>query len=130
MNEIATRRETVPDTSEAGALARRLAAAFRSELEYHKKECRRSSPEALARAEELFPPDWRERALSGPCEEVTWDNLWRLAEENPELMACRWEELKREALDELRSGHRAAGAIEGYHATPWRRAQFLAVWEE
>jgi hypothetical protein len=50
-----------------------------------------------------------------------------LADSDPDLVAKRWEEIKRAALDELRSGHRAAKAMDGHESHCWQRAQFLAV---
>ena len=58
-----------------------------------------NNPEALAKAQEPCHPDYRERALHGPCEDISWDNLEYLAEESPDLVARRWEELKRAARE-------------------------------
>jgi hypothetical protein len=43
------------------------------------------------------------------------------------MAAQRCAEVKGQVLLELRSGHRAAKAMEGYGSNAWTRAQFLAV---
>jgi hypothetical protein len=53
-----------------------------------------------------------------------------VARTDPDRAAARWEEIKRAALDELRTGHRAARAVETANIVAWRRAQFLALREE
>jgi hypothetical protein len=68
-----------------------------------------------------------ERALHGPPDQVTWWALEAVARDAPEQALGRWEEVKQAAREELRSGHRAARALEGYGGSCWGRAQFLAV---
>jgi hypothetical protein len=130
MKTLLSREVAATDTQEAGSLARALVSAYRSRLDFHKREYLRSAPEALTRAEEDIEPDLRQRALEGPCEDTSWDDLQRLYEENPVLMLMRWQEMKQQALEELQNGHQAACTVEGFNSTPWRRAQFLAVHEE
>lgn len=50
-----------------------------------------------------------------------------MVEQAVAVAARCWENLKQQALDKLRTGHRASGATEGYNSTPWERAQFLAI---
>lgn len=51
-----------------------------------------------------------------------------MSEADPKLAVQRWEEIKREALAELKSGHRMAQTMEGYYdAGPWEKAQILAI---
>ncbi len=65
--------------------------------------------------------------LKGPADQVSWHGLGHLARNDPETASRRWEEVKAQALLELRSGHRAAKAMEGYGSNAWTRAQLLAV---
>lgn len=119
-----------PVPSEASALAREMAAAYRGLLEYYRDQYQLAPPAALAKAELSFRPEYADDLLRGPADQVTWHGLAHLAEHRPELAQRCWERVQREARDELRSGHRAAKAMEGYYSHPWRRAQFLAVRED
>jgi hypothetical protein len=116
--------------SEASALARELAAAYRGLLEYYREQYKLPPPEALAKVDSPFPPYLEENAVHGPADQVSWHDLGRLAEHKPELAEQCWERVKQAARDELASGHRAAKAMEGYYSHPWKRAQFLAVREQ
>src|SRR5262249_22200731 len=87
-----------------------------------------SHEEAVRRASE--PPDVGQRALDGPPDQVSWFDLDEVARTDPDRAAARWEEIKRAALDELRTGHRAARAAETVNDGAWHRAQFLALREE
>jgi hypothetical protein len=68
--------------------------------------------------------------LSVPPDQVSWFDLHTIARTDPDRAAARWEEIKRAALDELQTGHRAARAIETVNNDAWQRAQFLALREE
>jgi hypothetical protein len=114
------------EAQEAGQLARELAAAFARMIEHYKEIYKLSPPEALAREQEVSP-DYVPRVLNGPADQVSWYDLNYLARRHPEKAALRWEEIKAEVLDELRSGHRAAKTMEGDGSHCWTRAQFLAV---
>jgi hypothetical protein len=114
------------DAQEAGTLARELAAVFKGLLDHYKDVCKLSPPEALARVQEPLP-HYEDDILKGPADEVSWHGLEHLAQRDPEKMVQRWEEVKAQALLELRSGHRAGKAMEGYGTHCWTRAQFLAV---
>jgi hypothetical protein len=83
-----------------------------------------SADEALATAKTVLSGE-AARALKGPPEGVSWRGLRLLAERDPEAAARRWEEIKRAARDELRSGHRAARAF--VDNSPWERARLLAL---
>jgi hypothetical protein len=118
--------EAINDAEEAGTLARELATAFRGMIEFCKEAYKLSPPEALAKALEASP-DYEASILNGPADQVSWIGLEYVAQQDPGKAARRWEEVKGEALAELRSGHRAAKAMEGYGTHCWARAQFLAV---
>jgi hypothetical protein len=130
MNEVAVKQEPSPGGREVKALARELAASFRSSVDYYKKKLSLSAPEAVARAEEPCTLGDELRVLDCPPEEVAWGDLEDLARKSPERALLRWEEVKQAALDELRSGDRAARAVEGYTSDAWQRARFLALREE
>jgi hypothetical protein len=127
MNAIPQSQLTFLDAPEASTLAREMAGAFRAYVEYHKKLYRLSAPEALAKAEAPVPPNYEERILRGPPDEVSWNDLEYVAERNADLAAQCWERIKLSALEELQSGHRAAKVMEGYSSQCWQRAQFLAI---
>src|SRR5262249_26984530 len=76
------------------------------------------------------PADDGQRVLNGPPDQVCWFDLHMIARTDPDRAAARWEEIKRAALDDLRTGHRAARAVETVNDGAWHRAQFLALREE
>ena len=126
MTEVAT---TPAAPSEAGVLAGELAKSFGQMVQLYEKHFSLSREEAVRRAAEP-PPDGGQRALNGPPDQVSWFDLHLIARTDPDRAAARWEEIKRAALDELRTGHRAAQAVETVNDGAWQRAQFLALREE
>jgi hypothetical protein len=104
-----------------------LASAFHSLVDYEKECLARTVPEALAKVEAPYSAKYEEDVLRGPADQASWMGLEAVARKDPEAVARRWEHIKREALDELQSGYRAAKAMESYFSTPWKRAQFLAI---
>src|SRR5262249_31573250 len=114
------------EADDAAVLAGEIATAFGELLDGYREHFKLSSPEAAAKAEELGP-DGPQRATQCPPDQVTWIDLNILGKSDPALALRRWEEVKQEARAELRSGHRAARALEGYGGySCWPRAQFLA----
>ena len=93
---------------------------------------------AYATAEQpLSPAEAAERARSpilhdpleqGP-EHVSWHALANLTEHEPDRARDVWGAVKSAARTELRTGHRAARALECQNASPWERAQYLAILE-
>jgi len=130
MNAITSNRVAAPDKSEARMVAREMATAYRSSVEYHKKTLNVPAHEAVAKAEEPCSLDREWRILDCPAEEVSWADLEELARKRPERALLRWEEVKQAAREELQCGHRAAQAVEGYGSSVWQRAEFLAIREE
>jgi hypothetical protein len=126
MSEVAT---TPAAASEAGVLAGELAKSFARMVESSQQYFSLSREEAARRAAEA-PADEHQRALNGPPDQVGWFDLQLIARADPARSAARWEEVKRAALDELRTGHRAARAVETFHENAWQRARFLALREE
>jgi hypothetical protein len=127
MNELVSQPDLIRRPSEAGSLARELGAAFRASVQYHKTRVGLPAPEAVAKAEEPATPDYLDRVMTCPADQLSWADLGDLARTNPDLAERRWGEVRQEAMDELRSGHRAARATEGYTSDLWQRARFLAV---
>ena len=128
MNEVAT-APAAP--SEAGELAGELGKAFGRLVQAYEKHFSLSREEAVQRATEPLP-DRDQRALNGPPDQVNWFELHLIARTDPDRSTARWEEIKRAALDEVRTGHRAAKAVEvgTLNEGAWQRAQFLALREE
>jgi hypothetical protein len=115
-----TRAEVIP-------LAQELATASCRWVDYYLTKMGMSPEEALAQARKPMPDCCREELLHGPPHQVSWHGLNELAQEDPELAARRWEQVKAAARDELVSGHRAARKVEDHGAGPWERAQFAAL---
>jgi hypothetical protein len=126
MTEVAT-APAAP--TEAGVLAGGLAQSFGRLVQLYEKHFSLPREEAVRRATEP-PPDGGHRALGGPPDQVSWFDLHLVARTDPDRAAARWEEVKQAALDELRTGHRAAKAVETVSNGAWRRAQLLALREE
>jgi hypothetical protein len=118
--------ETAGDAQEAGTLARELSAAYKGLVENYRDVWKKSTAEAVAKAEEVSD-GYTARILKGPADQVSWTGLDYLARRDAGAAARRWEEVKAEALAEVRSGHRAAMAMEGAGSNCWTRARFLAV---
>jgi hypothetical protein len=112
--------------AEAGTLARELAAAYKGLVENYRDVWKKSTAEAVVKAEEVSD-GYAASILKGPADQASWSGLDYLARQDVAAAARRWEEVKAEALAELRSGHRAAKAMEGYGSNCWARARFLAV---
>ena len=108
---------------EAGSLAREMAHAHNQMLSYYSRELGLGNDEALARASGGADI---EHVEATPADQVTWWDLSRVAQADPERARALWERLLAEARDELMSGHRAAKAVEA-DGGPWERAEFKAV---
>jgi len=117
---------TASDPQEAGTLARELAAAFKGMVEHYRDVWKKSTAEAVAMVEALGP-DYETSVLNSPADQVSWHGLEYVARQDPAKATARWEQVKAQALLEVRSGHRAAKAMEGYGSNCWTRAQFLAI---
>ncbi len=116
--------------SEAGPLACEMAAAHRRMVDFQRQQCRLSPQDALARTDEPPDPAYEHRLTTCEPSQLTWVDLHALTERDPNLAVQRWAEIRQSALDELRSGHRAAKATEPTAFRPWDRARFLAIREE
>src|SRR5262249_47268893 len=113
---------------ELNDLARELAAAFGNMVNSYREFWKLSAEEAAKRAAQTSP-EHIDRILNAPADSVNWLDLDALARKDESLALERWQQIKNAARDEIRSGHRAARAIED-GGGPWERARFLAVCAE
>jgi hypothetical protein len=118
--------EQTAASGDAGVLAGEIAAAFGGLIDQYQEHFKLSAQAAAARAVEPVP-DRPQRAMQRPPDQVSWIDLLVLEKSDPALALRRWEEVKRAAREELRSGHRAARVLESYSNHCWGRAQLLAV---
>jgi len=126
MSAVAT---TPAAPSETGVIAGELVRSFGQLVRVYEKHFGLSREDAIRRAADS-PEEAAARALSGPPDQVNWLDLHAIASTDPDRATARWEEIKRAALDELRTGHRAAVAVETPNDDAWQRARFLALREE
>jgi hypothetical protein len=111
-----------PDDS--ACLARKLANDFGNLLKHYQEYYKLSHEDAHARASEPYP---FERAIGGPEDQVSWFDLYAMADKNPEQAQQRWEQIKKAARDELQTGFRASRLLEDHEMMCWTRAKFLAI---
>jgi hypothetical protein len=126
MSEVAT---TPAAPSEAGVLAGELGKSFGEMVQVYEQHYSLPREEAARRAAEPCA-ELCQQALHGPPDQVSWLDLHLIARTDPDRSAARWEEIKRAALEEIQTGHRAARAAETANEGAWQRAQFLALREE
>ncbi len=125
-------RAGVPDDyAEANPLAAALAHSYGRMVTFYRDQLEMSGPEADARARgaDGTPADAAadmERIRNRPPDQISWFDLNRVADRDPETFAELWRGLKTAARDELDSGHRAAQALD-WDGRPWDCARFLAI---
>jgi hypothetical protein len=119
-----------PQPSEANPVALEMAATHRRMVEYYRYQCKMPMQEAIDLADKPVDSAREHQIRTCEPEQLTWPDMHALTERDPALSHERWEEIRRAAIDELRSGHRAAKAMETMRLRPWSRAQFLAVRDE
>jgi hypothetical protein len=116
------------ETGEARALAEEMAGAYRRMLENYRRYHGLKAEEALVALEQARSPLALESIQSREPQQVSWYHLGELAQVEPEQATRQWEEIQEAARADLRSGHRAARAVqESFGSGPWDMAQFLAV---
>ena len=98
---------------------------------FYRDQLHLSGPEADARARGRDSTDEEAaadlaRIRERRPDEVSWYDLERLVERDPEAMVAVWKEVKAAARQELASGHRAAQSLD-WDGDPWARARFLAI---
>lgn len=121
---------TVPERRETESVAELVAS--RAELtgsmtrliDFHVSHMDKTPAEAGAAA--------RAPALTDPAaqepQQVSWLDVARLIEREPEAGTALWQGIKDQARDELGTGMRVARALERpVNGRPWERAQFVAL---
>jgi hypothetical protein len=116
----------LPPADETGVLAAEIAAAFGRMVAYYREHYGLSPEEARRRVAEA-PEGHLQRVLDCPPDQLLWQDLNDLAERDPARALRRWEEVVEAARQEIRTGHRAAGVLEGFADHCWDRARLLAV---
>ena len=123
--DAATLTDGQPD--EIDAIARKMAADYRSMAVYFQKEMGLSASEAGQRARTPNETEF-ERVSESPNDQISWWDLSLLAEQSDVNATAIWERIKQAARDELSSGHRAGEVVECHlHSRPFQRARFLAI---
>jgi hypothetical protein len=112
---------------DAPAVARELARNFREMVQHYQRAYGLSPEEAVARTAEPLPPNLAEQALSGPCDDLTWNDLESVARGDPDAFLRRWEQIKQQARGDIGSGHYACRVVDSFGAGCWARAVFLAL---
>jgi hypothetical protein len=133
-------REQEAAEAEPRALAARLAPLYAETVKFYVKDYygpfdaegkklsdREACERGLKHAEELMPYRANE-ARNSPPQGITWSELDALVGEDFQAGLAKWQEIRQAARDEYTSGMRIADLC-GEQASPFQRAQFLAVHE-
>jgi len=116
--------------SEITTLASKMAQAYAEMVRYYRDTEGLTQAESEAKAQDGGDLAWlREQALTAPPDQVSWWQLERLEDQDPEAVRAAWERQKALAREELQSGMRGADAVEEYDWGPWGRARFAALWQ-
>src|SRR5688572_6708435 len=89
--------------SEALPVAYEMFKAYRSMVDFYRKQEKLSLQDALARADERLSaggPEYEERLRNEPPQESSWWRLKQLIESDPDAFDRRWQAIKQAALDE------------------------------
>ena len=116
---------------DTGSLAREMAGAYKQMTAFYHDQLNLSGPEADARARgrdytAQEAADDRTRIMERPADQISWFDLNRLIERNPDDMIAVWSKIKAQAREELASGFRTAHALD-WNSRPWQQARFLAI---
>jgi hypothetical protein len=114
-----------PPDPDGDQLARETTRAYLDELARYRR-VRAAEPEILNPDD---PPEWWELdAIRAKLpEKVSFADLNRLSQADPEAVPVQWDVLKATARDDLARGWLAARDLEHEEANAWERACFLAV---
>ncbi len=116
------------ERDELESLSRELGAAYARRIAFYRNEYKLELAEAQERAELRHNPEFRQRGLTDPPDQVTYSALEDLADKDPAQALVAWQRIKAAAHDDLMSGHRAAQVMEFAGVTnAWQRAQFFAI---
>jgi hypothetical protein len=122
---------SLTDRAEATPLASELANAYGRMARFYRDQLEMSGPEASARARGAADSPEEAAADLGrirdqPPDQVSWFDLNRVVDREPETCSALWQGIRSAARDELDSGHRTARALD-WDGRPWDRARFLAI---
>ena len=127
MNDSIAQEAATSLSPEAEVLAREMASAFGRMVLYYQEHYGLTAEEARKRAYSPPSPEREKRLQEMPADQVSWHDLNEVAKTDPERSLRAWETVKAAALNELRTGHRAAEMMEPAGSHCWRRARFLAI---
>jgi hypothetical protein len=125
MNVLATQEQQL----ELKTIARECAADFERLVEAYRTRYQLSTEDAVAKVRGNAQEQC-DRILQSPHDQIRWHDIDQVARLDGQRALDLWEAIKREALEQLRSGHRTAQAMQAADNHPWRRAQFLAIRQE
>ena len=112
-------------------IARECATAFGDVLQWYRTHHKMTTDQAIARAREIADSDEIvQDILRRPPEVIDWSDIDIVGQRDPAKALELWEEIKTQALEELRSGHRSAAALQPVVNSPWQRARFMALRHE
>jgi hypothetical protein len=115
------------EPAEIPAIAHKLGVALAKRLEYYRAECGLTQEEAFDRLRTPLDADLAECYLQDDPRTLEWNTVARVQEVDPQKALGMFARAKIEASDELKCGHTAAAACEGYGGSPWDRAKFFAI---
>jgi hypothetical protein len=115
------------EPAEIPAIAHKLGIALAKRLEYYRTECGLSQEEAFCRMRQPLEADLAEWYSQDDPRKLEWNTVARVQEADPQKALGMFARAKIEASEELKCGHTAADACEGYGGSPWDRAKFLAI---
>ena len=121
---------TTNATLEARAVGRELAQARQDKLDYLQDEYDLNEQEAKAEALELTRMETTAQLMERPRQELSWNDLDQLAEEDTALALQAWEEIKNGVREDHQNGRRAGRALEAHRSTPKEMAEFQVVRDE
>ncbi len=127
----ALRAQLPADRHEAEPLAAELVHAYKRMVTFYRDQLDLSGPEADARARGADDSPAQAaadlaRIQHRPPDQLSWHDLNRIADRDPEAFAALWRHVRAAARDELASGHRTGRALD-WEGSPWQRARFLAI---
>jgi hypothetical protein len=107
-------------------IAGECAAAYGRTLDWYRTHFKMNTEQAVARMGENAE-EYAQEILRRPPEEINWYEINHVSQLDALKGLELWDEIKIHALEELRSGHRSAKALQPVANHPWVRAQFLAL---
>jgi hypothetical protein len=116
----------IESTAEAVPFIQLMFKEYLEWVDYVKRKEGLTAKEAHQRDVALGDAVFEERATKRPPDEVTWRDLEKFFERDPERAMARWQAIKASARAEWETGYRSASAMR-LDTTPMERARFLAV---